>query len=1018
MGISHFSIRRPVLTFVSMIIVILLGAVSLLNIPMKLIPDIQPPVGVVVATYSGAGPTEVLEKVTKPLESSLATLPGLKSMTSTSQEGSALILLQFSWATVIDEMQNDVMQRIDQAPLPDDVQKPRFLKFDPSQFPVIQMTLTSKDGTGELNALAQQLKAELAKTEGVASVNVSGTLTKRVRVLVDPNKLRTYRLSQQDIANLISANNVSLPGETVVIDERQLSTRILSTVQSVDDLKKLVIAINPLTNERIRLQDVAKVELISPQQQTITRTNERPSVLMSVLQKADANTAEVSQSFQKQLNKLLKKEQFKNVHVDILFDQGEFIERTIRNIAQSLVLGGAFAMAVLFLFLRNMKSPIIIGIAIPYSVIVTFVLMYFSDFTLNIMTLGGLALGIGMLVDNSIVVIENISRHLAMGKEPKEAAKDGVSEVGSAIVASTLTSVAVFIPVLFITGLIGDLFTEFALTIAFSLLASLFVALTVVPMLASRWLRPRRRYREEARLSSASMRALEKSVRWALRHRLIVLLFALGLLGVGVVGLTKVGMQFLPNTDEGFFSIRVQTGDGYALEATERVIAAIEHELNKVDEIETYVSLIGSTQEQSFRGTTQSNVAEIYVKMKPKDERKRSVFVIVDKLKSPVQKAVKNVNQTAEVSFNLQASTGSAPNTLTFSVKDTDEQRLKQVVSQIEKRVKALKEVKEVSTDLSETVDEIQVQIDRDKALQHGLTPAQVAVVAQQMTRGMTATRIIDASANVYDVTVEYDENVKNSVSDLKQLLVKKPDGSFVKLGDIASVTVGKSRVQIQRVNEQSAVQFTVKYKSSVTLSDISALVDREIAKLDLPSETEIVFGGDRELLESSIDDLALAFALAVTFVYLVMAAQFESFKHPFIIMFTIPLMIIGITAGLWLTHTPMSVMVIIGGIVLAGIVVNNAIVLVDYMNQMRMRGERDIIVTAVKLRLRPILMTALTTILGLLPLAFGIGDGAELNQPMAITVIGGLISSTFLTLFIIPIVYSFTLPRKFYIQK
>ncbi|MCL6617055.1 MAG: efflux RND transporter permease subunit, partial [Anoxybacillus ayderensis] len=660
MGISHFSIRRPVLTFVSMIIVILLGAVSLLNIPMKLIPDIQPPVGVVVATYLGAGPTEVLEKVTKPLESSLATLPGLKSMTSTSQEGSALILLQFSWATVIDEMQNDVMQRIDQAPLPDDVQKPRFLKFDPSQFPVIQMTLTSKDVTDELNTLAQQLKAELAKTEGVASVNVSGTLTKRVRVVVDQNKLRTYRLSQQDIANLISANNVSLPGETVVIDERQLSTRILSTVQSVDDLKKLVVAVNPLTNERIRLQDVAKVELVSQKQQTITRTNERPSVLMSVLQKADANTAEVSQSFQKQLDKLLKKEQFKNVHVDILFDQGEFIERTIRNIAQSLVLGGAFAMAVLFLFLRNIKSPIIIGIAIPYSVIVTFVLMYFSDFTLNIMTLGGLALGIGMLVDNSIVVIENISRHLAMGKEPKEAAKDGVSEVGSAIVASTLTSVAVFIPVLFITGLIGDLFTEFALTIAFSLLASLFVALTVVPMLASRWLRPRRRYREEARLSSAPMRALEKSVRWALRHRLIVLLFAVGLLGVGVVGLTKVGMQFLPNTDEGFFSIRVQTGDGYALEATERVVAAIEHELKKVDEIETYVSLIGSTQEQSFRGTTQSNVAEIYVKMKPKDERNRSVLVVVDELKAPVQQAVKNVNQTAEVSFNLQASTGSA----------------------------------------------------------------------------------------------------------------------------------------------------------------------------------------------------------------------------------------------------------------------------------------------------------------------------------------------------------------------
>ncbi|WP_297992128.1 efflux RND transporter permease subunit [uncultured Anoxybacillus sp.] len=1018
MNISHFSIRRPVLTFVSMIIVILLGAVSLLNIPMKLIPDIQPPVGVVVATYPGAGPTEVLEKVTKPLESNLATLPGLKTMTSTSQEGSTLILLQFSWTTVIDDIQNDVMQRIDQAPLPDDVSKPRFLKFDPSQFPVIQLTLTTEKEQEQLKALAQQLKAELAKTEGVASVNVSGTFTKHVRVVVDPNKLQTYRLSQQDVANFISANNVSLPGETVVIDNRQLSTRILSTVQSVDELKKLVLLTDPITNQRVRLQDVAKVELVPDEQQTITRTNEKPSVLMSVLQKADANTAEVSTAFQKQLNKLLKKEQFQDVHVDILFDQGEFIQRTIRNIAQSLVLGGAFAMAVLFVFLRNIKSPLIIGIAIPYSVIVTFVLMYFSHFTLNIMTLGGLALGIGMLVDNAIVVIENISRHLAMGKDSKEAAKDGVSEVGSAIVASTLTSVAVFVPVLFITGLIGDLFTEFALTIAFSLLASLFVALTVVPMLASRWLRPRRRYREEARLTSAPMRALERSVRWALRHRFVVLLLAFGLLGAGVFSLTTVGMQFLPNADEGFFSIRVQTDDGASLQATERVVAAIEHELKRVDDIDTYVSLIGSTQEQSFRGTTQTNIAEIYVKMKPKEERERSVFIVVDELKERVQPAVKKISQTADVSFQLQASTGSAPNTLTFSVKDTDEQRLKQVVSKIEKRLASLKQVKEVSHDLAEQVDEIQVKIDREKALRNGLTPAQVAIAAQQMTRGMTATRIIDASANVYDVNVQYDDRANHSVEHIKKLLVKKPDGTFVKLGDIASVSVGKSPVRIQRINEQSAVQFTVKYKSSVTLGDISALVDREIAKLDLPAETDIVFSGDRELLESSLDDLALAFGLAVTFVYLVMAAQFESFKHPFIIMFTIPLMIVGIAGGLSLTQTPVSVMVIIGGIVLAGIVVNNAIVLVDYMNQLRARGERDIIVTAVKLRLRPILMTALTTILGLLPLAFGFGDGAELNQPMAITVIGGLLSSTLLTLFVIPVVYSFTLPRKFYIQK
>jgi hydrophobic/amphiphilic exporter-1 (mainly G- bacteria), HAE1 family len=838
-------------------------------------------------------------------------------------------------------------------------------------------------------------------------VNVSGTLTKNVRVLLDQDKLKTYKLSQQDIVNFISANDISLPGETVVIDDKQLTTRIISTIDSVDALKQLVVTVNPLNGEKVRLQDIADIAIVPQKEDTITHTNEKPSVLLCVLQKADANTTEVSKAFQLRLNELLDTKKFSAVHADVLLDQGDFIQRTIRNIFQSLVLGGVFAMLVLFLFLRSAKSPLIIGIAIPYSVIVTFVLMYFADFTLNMMTLGGLSLGIGMLVNNSIVVIENIYRHLSMGKDPKQAARDGVKEVGAAITASTLTTVAVFVPVVFITGLIGDLFTEFALTISFSLLASLFVALTVVRMLAGRWLKPPRENIEEKRQPLRMLVGLDKMVKWSLRHRAIVLFLAIGTLAFGLFGMTKVGMQFLPNTDEGFFSIRVNLANSSTLSETEKVVSAIEDELKKVKEIDTYVSLIGSTQEQAFRGTSQSNVAEIYVKMKDLNERDRSVFDVADDIKNDMEQAAKKANQTAEVSINLQSTAGSTPNTLVFNVKDTNEARLEKAMKKIYDRLSKLDEVNELTTDVSETVDEIQIKVDREKALAQGFTPAQVATMVNDMTRGVTATRMLDKESNLYNVNVEYDETVKNSVDNLKNLLIKKHDGMFIPLGNIADITIGKSPVQIHRIDQQNAVQFTLKYKNTTNLGKMSAIVDEEIAKLHLPEETEIVFGGDRELLESALGDLFLAFALAITFVFLVMAAQFESLKYPFVIMFTVPLMVIGVALGLTATKTPVSVMAIIGVIVLAGIVVNNAIVIVDYINQMKEKGltSYEAIVTSVKLRVRPILMTALTTILGLLPLAFGIGEGAEMNQPLAITVIGGLISSTFLTLFVIPVV-------------
>lgn len=1011
MRLSRFSIRRPVFTFVSMILVLILGAVSFLNIPIKLIPEINPPIGVVVTNYSGASPKEVVEKVSKPLEESLSTIEGLNTISSTSQEGASLVLLQFSWATSLEEVQDEILSNMKSVPLPDEASEPRFLKFDPSQFPIIQLSLTSSESKQELEELAEDLKEELTKTEGVASVNLSGLTTDEVKVSLDQDALKKYSMSQGEVVDLIRANATSLPGSPIETNGQHLTTRVMSTIDSIDILKKIAVGVNPTNGEKIYLQDVATVAIEEKKSETITRTNEEPSILLSVLQQSDANTAEVSKAFQKKLNEILdENEKYDSIEAEILFDQGEYIQKAIGNMLNTLLLGGTFAMIVLFLFLRNVKSPLIIGIAIPYSVIVTFVLMFFSDFTLNIMTLGGLALGIGMLVDNAIVVIENIYRHLSMGKEPKKAAYEGAKEMGPAIIASTFTTIAVFLPVVFISGIIGDLFTEFSLTIAFSLFASLFVALTVVPMLASIWLKKPRKNIEKERQQSSYQKSLERAIKWSLRNRLAVIAIASVLFLTSIFGFFKVGAVFLPATDEGYFTIDVKLENGTALSETAKVVENIENVLKEKEDVDVYVSLIGSTQEESFRGTSNTNIAEMYVKMIDFNEREQSTFDFVDDVKKEIEKAAARANENAEVSFNLQSSTGSEPNTLTFNVKDTNETRLNESVDKIQQALEELEDVNEVTNDLAETVEELQITVDREKAFSHGLTPIQVGMAVKNATRGVDAIQMTnEEDGKLYMVNVAYKEDVTKDVNALKTLLIKKADGTFVQLNEVATIERGEGPTEIRRIDKQGAVQFTVKYANDTNLGAISQKVDEKIADLELPEETEITFGGDRELLESSMDDMALAFVLAIVFIYLVMAAQFESLKYPFVIMFTVPLMIVGVGLTLFASNTPISITVVIGLIVLAGIVVNNAIVIVDYINQLKARGMKsyDAIVEAVKVRIRPVLMTAFTTILGLLPLAIGMGEGSEVNQPMGLTVIGGLISSTFLTLFVIPVIYS-----------
>lgn len=1004
MKLSDFSIRRPVFTIVTMVLFLLLGAVSYLNIPLKLIPDIDPPIGAVVVSYDGANPTEVVEKVTKPVEARLSTLPGLKMIQSISQEGSSLTILQFSWTTSIDDVQDEINSALNQVQVPEDAGEPRFLKFDPSQFPVIQMAISADEKNEDFENLVADLEQELNKIDGVANVDVDGIRVDEIQIALDQDKLEKYHLSQQEIVDVIQSNNISMPGSPVTNEEERLTTRVISTLTSVNDVKNLIVTKKP-NGDNVTLSEVAEVKKAKEKQNVITRANEEPAVLISVLQQSDANTAEVSTLFNEGLNDLLEKEKYKDIDTAVLFDQGDFIHLAIDSVTSALIIGGLLAMIVLFLFLRNVRSPLIIGIAIPFSVIVTFVLLYFSNYSLNIMTLGGLALGIGMLVDNSIVVIESIYRHLQMGKEPKEAASIGTKEVAGAITASTLTTVAVFVPVLFIQGLIGNLFKELGFTVAFSLFASLFVALTVVPMIASRVLKAPSENVEEKRREGKILTWIEKATRWVLGHRLTVIMITLLLLVLGGLGLTTVGTQFLPATDEGFFTINVTHEHGTPLNVTEETVKSIEEVLADENDIQDFLSLIGSTTQQGPFGTPVENEAEIFVSMVDLDKRDRSTLEVSEAIKSKVERAAGD----ADVSFSQHGSMGSEPNTLTFFIQADTEKNLENYATQIEEKLEDLSNVNEVTNDKSEKQEEIQITVDRKKALDEGLAPAQVASIVNHVTRGQQASQLTTEDEEVLPIFIQYDEEVIKNISSLKKLLIKKPDGTYTTLGDVTNIERADGAVSIQRSEQLPAVQFTVKYSTNTTLGDVTSDVNAEIDDLDLPDDFSMSYTGDQELLQDAMDDLALAFILAILFVYLVMAAQFESFKHPFVIIFTVPLIVIGVMIALTATRTPLGVTAIIGLIVLAGIVVNNAIVLVDYINQKKAEGWRtyDAIVEAVKVRTRPILMTALTTILGLVPLALGIGEGAEIQQPLGITVIGGLISSTFLTLFLIPVIYS-----------
>lgn len=1008
-NLSNFSIKRPKFTIVVMLVLLILGGVSLTRLPIQMMPEIEPPVAVVATSYPGAGPEEVLDSVTEPLEEDLSTVTGLQNISSQSQEASSLVILEFDYDMTIDEVENEITRTISSTNLPEQAEEPSFIEFDISMMPSIQMAATSTNGdTAEFENQVNDLANELESIQGVASININGLMEREVAVELDTEALSDYNLSQSDIAGMIEANNISMPINTIEDTEQgyNISTRTMNELDGLDELRELVLLDMP--DEEVTLNDVADISISEDNGGVITRFNEEDAVQLEMMLADGANASSVNAEFNEELDALLDDEEYEQLSVSTLYDEGEYIDMAIDSIYVSLISGAVLAMFVLFAFIRNLKAPLIIGLSIPFSVITTFALLFFTNISINMMTLGGLALGIGMLLDNSIVVIENIYRHLSMGKNPKQAAREGTREVVTAILASTLTTASVFLPVVFVTGLVGQLFTPLAITVVFSLLASLFVAVTVVPMLASRILTVPKNMDETKRKQKGYMKRLRKATAWSLRHRASVLFAAVILFLAGAFGLAVQGMEFMPEQDEGFLTIEVEKEQGTLLEDTLATVEDIEAELDNHEEVDAYLSTAGSSGMMSF--ADESNTATISVQLTDASNRNMTTSEFINEVEDDIQ----DTDASAEINVIPMSQAGAGePNTVVLNVSDNDEERLDEAETDIINELEDEADINSVTSSNSGTVEELQVVVDKAEARENGFQPAQVGEALYEATNGVEASTI-EESGGYTTINVKYPADVLESEEAFENISIPNDEGEYIDLGDIASLEEAESPTLINRDKMTDTRELTVSFSDSLSLNEASQLIDDVITDLDLHEDTEHSMGGDMEMLNDAIPQLILAIALGIVFIYLVMVAQFESFKAPFAVIMTIPLAFIGVALSLLITNNPLSVIAMVGIILLIGIVVNNAILIVDYIQQQKEKGMSayEAIEISVQDRFRPILITAVTTILGMLPLTLEIGEGMEGIAPMGIVVIGGLTASTFLTLFIIPIIYSFIDPE------
>lgn len=1011
MKISKISIDRPVTTVMFILIAVLVGIISLTKMSVNLFPNMDIPYAVVITGYEGAGPSEIESLVTEPLEQALATVPNIKEVNSTSANESSIIILTFVDSTDMNFAVLDVREKVDMIKdyLPSGIKSPIISKIDINAQPILTIGIGGNYNLVELNDIIEnKVKDKLERIPGVASVDLSGTKEKEIKVTLISEKMNGYNIDASTIANILRAENISLPIGQITQGDKELMVRSVGEFQSVEDIRNLPI---PLQNGVIYLRDVAEVTESYKDMDSFAYMNNEPCIIMSIQKQSTANTVEVSKKIHKELDSIIQGNT--DLTIKTLMDQSEMINQSISAVESSAIIGGILALIILFIFLRHIKSTFIVGVAIPVSIIVSFALMYFTNIEINIISLGGLSLGIGMLVDNSIVVLENIFRHRQNGEGKKSAAEIGVTEVGTAVLASTLTTIAVFVPMVFVEGMSAKIFRDLSLTVSYSLIASLVVALTLVPMMASKMLNVEKiDETKEKRLLTRLLDRWEKVLDsidskyrklllYTLNHRkrvsLICILAFIGSLCL----LPFTGMDFMPPAEEGKFTISVKLPKGSKLEETLEIVDEVTAELSEVENIKDVFATVGGS---GTFGGRETNIGSITVDVGSEKERDKTVSEFIEDVRNHLSKKIVGVELSyAESQMSMTGS--SSPITIEISGDEMDV--LNKTANDVKDIVESIEGTREVKTSIEETMQEINIIIDREKAAKYGINSATAARELNQAVKGNVATKY-KVNGSEVDVLLVYDQSDTQYLDDIKSLTVKSPLGVNIPISAIAELEYNDSPTAINHKDNKRMVTVNSDLLG-IDTNTARTEIEKKLSNYNMPKGYSYEFGGDVEEMMNSFKSLALALLMAVLLVFMILAAQFESFLHPFIIMFSVPVALTGAIVGLFITRNSVSMPAIIGFIMLVGIVVNNAIVLVDYINQLIKKGydKREAILLAGPTRLRPILMTTLTTVLAMVPMAIGIGEGSKMMAPMAVSVIGGLLCSTLLTLIIVPLNYT-----------
>ncbi|HHZ02883.1 MAG TPA: efflux RND transporter permease subunit [Tissierellia bacterium] len=1000
--LARFSVKKPVTITMIILIVIVLGIVSYSKLQIDLLPKMELPYVMVQTSYEGAGPEEIESIISRPLEQTLATVENIENIISISNEGSSILLLEFAFNTDMDEIMIQVREKTDiiKGFLPDGTSSPLVLKMDPNALPIIQLAVSGKGDLHTIQKIAEDvISPRLERIEGTASANVSGGLKQEVEIMLKEEMIKGYNLTPSYIAQILQAENLNMPGGSVKKGNNELTVRTMGEFKSIEEIRNLTI---PLARGgTLRLKDIADVNLISKEQSSITKLDGKEVVQISVMKQSDGNTVNVAKAVNKEIEKI--KAEYPELNLVTVFDQAEYINLAIDNLINTAVKGGVLAILILLFFLRSFKTTLVIAISIPFSIITTFVILFFTDITLNMMTIGGLALGIGMLVDNSIVVLENIYRNRSLGLDRSTAAVDGANEVGMAITASTLTTIAVFLPIVFTGGLAAMIFKEFALSVAISLLSSLIVALTLVPMLCSKLVTVKNlESEEEQEKKHGPLVVLYKKVlSWSIRHRFITIMLSIGLFVASIAMVISVGAEFFPATDEGMINISVSMPAGSETKEVDNVLMEVQTLIKDIPEVESVFTSAGGGGFMSIGGSASGSVS---VLLSDLDERDRSAKEISDEIRT----LVKDIpGAEISVSESSMVMMGMGVGSISISIKGDDLDTLRNIGDDFKQLIESVEGTREVTTSYEDGIPQVQIIADRGIASQYGLTTAQIGRSVINTLSGSNVTKY-KVNGDEIDVVLKGDNVYGESISYLEMLPVETPMGSSIPLSEVASIRVAEGPISIMRENQVRVLTVS----GSVVGRDVQS-VSMEVQELlkvyDMPQGYSYTFGGEIQQIEETFRDLGLVMIMAILLVYMIIAAQFESLIQPLSIMFTVPLALSGGFIGLFITGLPLNVIGIIGLIILVGVVVNNAIVLVDYINIRRRRGEeRDLaIMKAGPIRIRPIMMTALTTILGLVPMSLGIGEGAELTQSMGVVVTGGLSLATVLTLVIVPVMYT-----------